>query len=185
MSLEKTIEEFEKELAGKEKRQDEVLQRSRELIRYCAKAIRHIHTEDYKSAEELAEILDTETKKLAKVAGEDFHHIAQNAYQEYVEIKAFLALMKKKDLPTPKDLGIDVLSYLNGLADCVGELRRALQLSLRAGKKKDAEYLFEKMNYIYDNMMVLKFSSSLVGQLKRKQDMVRGQIEQARSEMLR
>ncbi|MBI5037031.1 hypothetical protein HZC09_06855 [Candidatus Micrarchaeota archaeon] len=102
-----------------------------------------------------------------------------------MEIKAFLALVKKESLPTPEELKIDVLSYLNGLSDCVGELRRALQLALRADKKKEAEYFFERMNYIYNNLMVLKFSSSLVGPLKRKQDMVRGQIEQARSEMLR
>ncbi|MBI5037030.1 hypothetical protein HZC09_06850 [Candidatus Micrarchaeota archaeon] len=79
MSLEETISELEKELTAKEKRQDEVLQKSREVIRSCAKAIRHIHTEDYAEAEKLAEELDSEVKKLAKVAGEDFHHIAQNA----------------------------------------------------------------------------------------------------------
>lgn len=185
LTLEKTIEEFEKELTEKEKRQDEVLQRSRELIRYCAKAIRHIHTGDYNQAEEVVKQLDAEVEKLEKAAGGDFAHIAQNAYQEYAEIKCFLALTHRKKLPTPSDLGIGVISYLSGLADCVGELRRALQLALRAGKKEDAEYLFEKMNYIYDNLMVLKFSSSLVGPLKRKQDVIRGQIEQARSEMLR
>ena len=41
------------------------------------------------------------------------------------------------------------------------------------------------MNEIYDHLMVLKYSGSLVGPLKHKQDMVRGQVEHARSEMLR
>lgn len=185
MTLEKTVSELEKKLTDQEKRQDEVLSLSREIIRLCAKAIRHYHTGNPAEAKTVLKNLDGDVKRLSKVSGEDFQHIAQNAYQEYAEIACLSALLEREKLPTPSDLGIDTLSYLAGVADCVGELRRSLQLSLRAGKKEDAEYLFEKMNYIYDNLMVLKFSSSLVGPLKRKQDMVRGQVEQARSEMLR
>ncbi len=185
MTLEKTVDALDKKFAQQEKAQDAALSQSRLVIRDCAKAIRHLHTGHADDAHAVIKTLDADVKKLQKAAGEDFAHIATSAYQEYAEIKCLLALLEKKDLPTPSDLGIDPLSYLAGLADCVGELRRSLQLALKAGKKKDAEYLFKKMNYIYDNLMVLKYSSSIVGPLKRKQDMIRGQVEQARSEMLR
>ncbi|MBI4361099.1 hypothetical protein HY572_04995 [Candidatus Micrarchaeota archaeon] len=184
MSLEKTIARIDGELSEKEKRQDVVLADSRVVIRNCAKAIRHLHTGDMAEAKKVVKALDADVAALKKVA-QDFEHIASSAYQEYVEIKCLLSLLEKKELPTPGDLKVDDQSYLAGLADCVGELRRSLQLALKAGKKKDADYLFGKMNYIYDHLMLLKYSSSLVGPLKRKQDMIRSQVEQARSELLR
>ncbi|MDP2717111.1 MAG: hypothetical protein Q8P02_00030 [Candidatus Micrarchaeota archaeon] len=185
MTLEKTINRIDAELSEKEKRQDVVLQHTRLVIRDCAKAIRQLHTGQFKEADVLVKDLDVHVKDLQDSAGKDFYHIGQQAYQEYAEIKCLIALVHKKPLPSPEDLGLDDQSYLAGLADCVGELRRSLQLALRDDKKKEAEYFFEQMNHIYDNLMVLKYSSSLVGPLKRKQDMVRGQVEHARSEMLR
>ncbi len=185
MTLESTISRIDGELAAREKRQDTVLQHTRLVIRDCAKAIRHLHTGQFVEADSLVKDLDAHVRDLEKSAAKDFYHIGQQAYQEYAEIKCLIALVHKKPLPSPEELGLDDQSYLAGLADCVGELRRSLQLALRDGNKKEAEYFFEKMNHIYDNLMVLKYSSSLVGPLKRKQDMVRGQVEHARSEMLR
>lgn len=182
--LEKTIQEIMKELDDKEKRQDVVLQASRDAIRDCAKAIRCLHTDERKECLTLVKKLDDKIKKL-KAVDEGLENISFSAYQEYAEIKCLLALLDHGELPDEKALGISWQAYLSGLADCVGELRRALQLSLKKQDAKQAEYLFKQMNYIYDNLMVLKYSSSLVGALKRKQDMIRSQVEQARSEMLR
>ncbi|HLD76355.1 MAG TPA: hypothetical protein VI874_05010, partial [Candidatus Norongarragalinales archaeon] len=126
MTLEKTISDLEKKLVDKEKRQDEVLSLSREIIRLCAKAIRHYHTGNPDEAKNVMKLLETGVKKLTKSSAGDFDHIAQNAYQEYAEIMCLSALLERVKLPTPTDLGIDVLSYLAGLADCVGELRRSL-----------------------------------------------------------
>ena len=182
--LSESIAEIDAKLHEMEKRQDAVLTASREIIRDCAKAIRFIHTDDLKSCEKTVSEMEKKIIELKKVE-KDFEHISQQSYQEIVEIKTLLALFKRKDIPSMEELKVDYQAYLSGLADCVGELRRALQLSLRKGKKDDAEYYFEKMNEIYDNLMILKYSSSLVGPLKRKQDVLRSQIEQARSEMLR
>ena len=57
-------------------------------------------------------------------------------------------------------------------------------IALRNRNRKKAEYLFDCMESIYDNLMVLKYSSSLVGALKPKQDSIRGQVEKARGELL-
>ncbi|HLC38298.1 MAG TPA: hypothetical protein VJI71_02485 [Candidatus Norongarragalinales archaeon] len=57
-------------------------------------------------------------------------------------------------------------------------------IALRHKNRKEAEYLFESMESIYDKLMVLKYSSSLVGALKSKQDSIRAQVEKARSELL-
>ena len=179
-----TVENLCKELDEKEKRQDKVLTASREAIRLCARAIRDIHTNDVKLAKKSITELENKLEELRGVE-KDFEHISKQAYQEYAEIKLFFAISQKQKIPTAKELNIPVESYLSGFADCVGELRRALQLALKDGNKKDAEYYFEAMNEIYEELMLLKYSKSLVGSLKPKQDMVRGQLEHARSEILK
>jgi len=184
MNLSEIIEEITKELEELEKRQDFALQKTRLVVRDCARAIKLLHTNNFKQAKELAKKLDAQVKELRE-NDKGFENIVFTAYQEYAEVKTLLALLEKTSVPDYKQLGIPWLPYLSGLADCVGELRRALQLALREGKREEAEYYFKKMNELYDELMVLKFSSSLVGALRRKQDVLRSQVEQARSEMLR
>ncbi|MFH1247379.1 MAG: hypothetical protein V1644_03285 [Candidatus Micrarchaeota archaeon] len=182
--LGEVVGQLASELSAKEKGQDKILSLSREFIRDCAKAIRHLHTEN---PVEAREIMDTLKKKVAelKKAGVDFPRIIDTPLQEYAEIMIFSAVVDKKEVPTPEDLEIPVEPYLAGFLDASGEMRRSLQLALKEGKNSDAEYYFQCMNDIYNEMMLLKFSSSLVGNLKRKQDVLRGQLENARSEMLR
>lgn len=181
--FEDAIADVDRLLAEQEKRQDAVLQLQRELVRDCAKAIKCLHVGDLQGCEKLLPSIDEQVAALKKI-DKDFEHISQQAYQEVVEIKVLDAVFKRKEIPTYEDLNVEFRPWLSGLADAVGELRRALQLALRDGKRQDAEYYFKQMNRIYDNLMVLKYSGSLVGALKAKQDMVRGQVEHARSEML-
>ena len=56
--------------------------------------------------------------------------------------------------------------------------------SLRHGKKKDAEGYFQMMEGIYDALLPLRFSNSVLPEFRRKQDVARIQIEQARGELL-
>jgi len=182
--LEKAVAKIVKTLSDKEKRQDQIIPLTREIIRDCALAIKAVHASELGEAEaKLAEI-EPKIKKLHSL-DEELENVSQQCYQEYAEIKCLDAIMRRKPIPSFEELGIESIAWLSGLADCVGELRRAVQLALSDGKKEDAEYYFGKMNAIYENLMVIKFSSSLVGPLKHKQDVIRGQIEQARSEMLR
>ncbi|MBU1198079.1 hypothetical protein KJ765_06255 [Candidatus Micrarchaeota archaeon] len=182
--LDRAMQVIDAQLSEKESRQENVLRANREIIRDCAKAIKYLHVGDFKACEELLPQIDVKVAAMKNV-DRDFEHISQQAYQEVVEIKVLNAIYKKQPIPDYTDLNVDFKPWLSGLADVVGELRRALQLALRANRKEDAEYYFEKMNELYDNLMVLKYSASLVGALKHKQDMVRSQVEHARSEMLK
>ncbi len=182
--LGKVVNQLVDRLTEKEKSQDKVLTLSREFIRECAKAIRHLHTDNPTEAKKIMAGLKAKLNELKEV-GKDFPHIIDTPMQEYAEITIFSAVVDKKELPTPADLGIPVEPYLAGFLDASGEMRRSLQLSLKEGKHEEAEYYFQCMNDIYNELMLLKFSASLVGNLKRKQDVLRAQLEHARSEMLR
>jgi translin len=87
--------------------------------------------------------------------------------------------------PTYSELGMPFEPYLLGLCDLVGELRREMLEMLKKGKKKEAEKYFELMSGIYDELMPIRFSNSLLPNFRKKQDVARGQVEQARSELVR
>ena len=71
-----------------------------------------------------------------------------------------------------------------GLLDSVGELKREMYESIRKGKKKDAERYFALMEEIFDALLPLRFSNAVLPDFRRKQDVARIQIEQARGELL-
>jgi len=56
--------------------------------------------------------------------------------------------------------------------------------SLRHGRKDDAQKFFEMMELIYDELLPLRFSNAVLPEFRRKQDVARIQIEQARGELL-
>ena len=167
----------------KEQRQDQVLRLSREIVRLSARAIKDIHTGE---KDELAHsLIELEAKvNEIKAVDDGFEHISAHCFQEYSEIKCLLAVFEQAELPDAKGLGIPAEAYLGGVADCVGEIRRSLQIALKNGDFAKAEYFFARMNDIYDNLMLLKYSSSIIGPLKQKQDAARSAIDHARSEML-
>ncbi len=182
-NLGNTIDKIAKKLDEMERRQDEVLALNRELVRDCAKTISSVHSGDLKNAKEFERKADENAKKLFALQKE-LEKNASGAFQEYAEVKCLMAILEKKPLPDYEKLGVDYRAFLSGLADTVGELRRAMLIALRHKNRKEAEYLFESMESIYDKLMVLKYSSSLVGALKSKQDSIRAQVEKARSELL-
>lgn len=181
--LPKTISSIAKKLDEMEKRQDQVLALTREIVRDCANAIKCVHTSELKEAKEREKEIEGKIRKLSQLK-QGFEGTSAVAFQEYVEISCLLAILGKQPLPDYEKIGLDYRQFLSGLADTVGELHRAMLIALRHKDRKKAEYLFDCMETIYDNLMVLKYSSSLVGSLKPKQDSIRGQVEKARGELL-
>ena len=90
--------------------------------------------------------------------------------------------MLKKDLPDPDELQTTYSSYLMGLCDLVGELRRTVLDSIRLGKQKNADEYLTMMEEIYDVILRFDYPSGLVP-IKKKQDMVRGLLEKTRGEL--
>lgn len=183
MNLNLGIDEMIKVLEKREREQDEVLRGTRELIRHCSKAIKAIHAKELKLAMDEISGAEKLMKKLQKA--EQFKYMLMQSYQEFVEMKVLLAIISKKEVPAYKELGVPFESYLLGLCDCIGELRREMLESLKRGKKKDAQYYFDAMSAIYEQMIPLRFSNSLLPNFRKKQDVARMQVEQARSELLR
>jgi len=183
MKLNLGIETMIKELEKREKEQDRLIPYTPEVVRHCSNAIKAIHAREMKVAMQHMHEIDKALPELCKTT--DFPHLTEHALQEIIEAKALFAIIERKKIPTYQELKVPFEAYLLGLADCIGELRREMLESLRHGKKKDAEYYFEVMSAMYEAMVPLRFSDSLLPNFRRKQDVARSQVEQARSELVR
>ena len=185
-NLDKIVDKIEKSIDDKDKIREQALRSSREIIIGCRKAIQCIHQElmkDAKSNIKNASVKLQELYNLTEKHPELYHAgFVENAAQELVEASCLYNVMKGKDLPDPDEIKTTYSSYLLGLCDLVGELRRTALDSIRAGEAKDADDYLNIMEEIYDVIIRFDYPSGLIP-IKKKQDMVRNLMERTRGEL--
>jgi len=185
-NLDKIVDKIEKSIDDKDKIRERALRTSREIIIGCRKSIQSIHQNSMKPANDNIKKASKSLSELYQITEghPDLFHagFVENAAQELVEASCFYNIMKGKDLPDPDKLQTTYSSYLMGLCDLVGELRRASLDSIREGKTKRADKYLDMMENIYDMIIRFDYPSGLIP-IKKKQDMVRGLIERTRGEL--
>src|SRR5262245_17170315 len=132
------------------KLRDQALAEARQLTRACSLAIRAVHRSD----EAVMEGHLKEARHLANKLREDLRNYpslyyagyTQDALKEFVEASVTCALILNQQLQTPEDLQVEEFTYLNGLAEVVGELRRRILDILRSGYSEEAERLLGFMD---------------------------------------
>ena len=185
-NLDNIVDKIEKSIDDKELIREKALRSSRDIIINCRKAIQLIHQNKKKDAKKNIGRASTQLGELYKITKNypELYHagFVENAAQELVEASCFYNIMLKKDLPDPDELQTTYRSYLMGLCDLVGELRRTVLDSIRLGKQKNADEYLTMMEEIYDVILRFDYPSGLVP-IKKKQDMVRGLLEKTRGEL--
>jgi translin len=171
------------ELEKREKEQDGILSSTREIIRHCSNGIKLMHSGEMAKAR--AEIASAQKKIAPHSKTRQFGYLLGQTWQEIAEARLLLAAVEKKPLPGWEELSMPFEPYLLGLCDLVGELRREMLEMLKKGKTSEAERYFELMSAIYDELLPIRFSNSLLPNFRKKQDVARSQVEQARSELVR
>jgi translin len=166
---------------------DKALAQARQLTRACSLAIRAVHRDD---ANEMNERL-AEAHKLAETLTTDlqdhpdlfFAGYTQDALKEYVEANVTCALIQNQPLLTPEELGVVNATYLNGLAEVVGELRRRILDILRHGYSEEAERLLGYMDEIYSVLVTIDYPDAITNGLRRQTDIARSIIEKTRGDI--
>jgi translin len=157
------------------------------LTRDCSLAIRAVHRDD---KEEMREHLDDAQKLAEKLrsmlaAHPDLYYAGytQDALKEFVEAMVTCALIQNQPLLTPAELGVENATYLNGLAEVVGELRRRTLDILRHGYSQEAERLLGYMDEIYSVLVTIDYPDAITNGLRRQTDLARGIIEKTRGDV--
>jgi len=177
------LDQFREKHATRER----AIQASREVIRTSANAIRAIHRNELEQAKaqvETAGALVADTKALL-AAHPDLYHTGytQDAQKEFAEASCVYAFIAQTDVPMPADIGVEVSSYLNGMAEAASELRRYILDSLRRDDDSRCEELMRQMDDVYNILVVMDFPDALTGGLRRTTDQLRGVLERTRGDL--
>ena len=186
-NLERIINGITADLTRRNLIRDATLQRSRELIRFCANSIRATHRHEYDEAERLlGEARDAAATMVADAqAYADIYYAGylQDALKELAEAGITLAIVTGKNLPDPDAWKIEYPAYLNGLGEAMGELRRFALDSMRRDDIAEAERMLAVMDDVYSYLVTIDFPDALTGGLRRTTDMVRGVVERTRGDL--
>ena len=169
------------------KLRDQALTEARQLTRACSLAIRAVHRDDRAVMEGQL----NEARYLANKLREELRDhpslyytgYTQDALKEFVEASITCALILNQSLPTPAELQVEEATYLNGLAEVVGELRRRTLDILRSGYSEEAERLLGFMDEIYSVLVTMDYPDAITNGLRRQTDLARGIIEKTRGDV--
>ncbi len=174
-------------LAAKNAARDRALERSRQMVRHCAHAIRAVHRDERDAAREFlaqaAAVAAALRDDLAPYPDLYYAGYTQDALKELAEANIVFAVTAGDPLPEPDQLGVEYAAYLNGLGEAAGELRRRCLDILRHDHSDEAERLLAAMDEIYALLVTVDYPDAITGGLRRTTDMVRGVSERTRGDL--
>ncbi len=107
----------------------------------------------------------------------------QDSLKEFAEASITCALIHHEPLPTPEELDLPAPTYLNGLAESVGEMRRRCLDMLRQDNSAEAERLLSHMDDIYSILVTMDYPDAITNGLRRQTDIIRAIIERTRGDV--
>jgi translin len=166
---------------------DRALSQSRLLTRHCANAIRAVHREEndlaLQNLGEARQLAQALREGLAEYPDLYYAGYTQDALKEYAEASLVYALILDEPLPAPEELLVEHNTYLQGLAEAAGELRRRCMDILRHRHSKEAERLLGAMDDIYTILVTMDYPDAITGGLRRLTDITRGVTERTRGDL--
>lgn len=185
--LNEIAEEALEALASRHKTREMALELSRRLIRHSANTIRAVHRGEFEKAKEMLDegrvVVEQFNTDLAEERGIYEAGYVQDALKEYAEASITYALLADQPIPSPDELRIDYPAYLNGLAEAMGEMRRAILDLMRRGELEQGEALLKIMDEVYGILVTVDYPDAITRKLRRTTDMVRGVLERTRGDL--
>jgi len=176
-----SLPKISKELERTNSSREFLIKNNRSVVINCSQAIISIHKKDLVTAKKKIKKAKEELTKLKQKAGGDLNRYVLTPEQELVEAVSLLSIIEGKDIPSYKSLKISGESYILGLLDCIGELKRQVIDTIRVGNLKKAESLFDVMENLY--LMLYPFATydKIVKESRRKLDVNRSLVEDTRT----
>ena len=186
-NLEPIIEKIRLSFDARTAARDQALAQARLVTRHSANAIRAIHRDQSDLAQqhldEAHRLVSSIQASLKDYPDLYYAGYTQDALKEFVEATITCILIENHPLPSPEELGMVESTYLNGLAEVVGELRRRCLDILRQGYSHEAERLLGYMDDIYAMLVTLDYPDAITSGLRRQTDLVRGILERTRGDL--
>ncbi len=186
--LEQIAEQIRLDFDAQNEARDKALVQTRTLTRHCAHAIRAIHRQDRNQANEELMQAGKIVQTLCTTLKSEHPYLyyagyTQDALKEFAEAKIVFALVDDEALPTPDELEMEPATYMKGLSEAVGELRRRILDILRGGHSQEAERLLQHMDEIYAVLVTMDYPDAVTYGLRRQTDICRSIIERTRGDI--
>ncbi len=175
-----SLNKIAKSLSEVQDAREFLLKNTREIIILCSKSIISVHKGDMKSAKNNLKQADVLLKKYKKKATPDLRRYMITPEQEFVEAASLIAIVEKNEIPSEKELDVMSESYVLGLMDCVGELKRMIFDKIRIGDIDNASRVFEIMENLYLYLYPFSMYDKVVKEARRKIDVDRILVDDAR-----
>ncbi|MQL55093.1 haloacid dehalogenase [Acidianus ambivalens] len=187
------IEEIQSYLDGIEKKlterfdnREKLLLLSRELIRVCGETISLSHRQKKEEALKKYEEAIQKAKEIEQIVNqypELLYGDVGTSFQELAEASVVINMYFGGKLYLADELGIPDMYYVLGIADAVGEMRRAILEFLRKGDYENADKFFNYMETIYEELWKFEYPKSLIPGLRQKIDALRRILEETRHDL--
>jgi translin len=175
------------QLTDRNRDREQALAVSREVVRSSANAIRAVHRADFDEARELVQKGAARLKEAEHIRVDNpliyNAGFMNDARKEFTEANVTLAVISGGPLPRLEDLGVDPSSYLNGMAEVIGELRRYILDRLRSDEVERCQEMMEVMDEIYGVLVTVDFPEAVTGGLRHTTDAMRGILERTRGDL--
>lgn len=176
-----SLDQINAELQNVEERREILIKNTRDIIMLCSKSIIALHNNEMNNAcikISQAKIMLDKFKEYAKTDLQKYIAVAE---QEFVEAYVLKSIVEESSLPGKTELNVSGSSYLTGLLDCIGEVKRMVYDRMRAGKAEDATKLFAIMQDLYSIVYPFAVYDNLIPGLRRKLDVSKMLIEDIRA----
>ncbi|MDE2779778.1 MAG: haloacid dehalogenase [Chloroflexota bacterium] len=174
-------------LTRRHQAREQALAVSREVIRFSANAIRAVHRGDFDDARQLIDRAGQRLQETRHIRDENpeiyYAGFLSDARKEFTEASITLAVISRSDIPDPDAIDVDAPSYLNGMAEVIGELRRYILDALRRDSSDHCEEFMDVMDEIYGILVTIDFPEGVTGGLRRSTDAMRGVLERTRGDL--
>ena len=158
-----------------------LLKNSREIIVLCSRSIIATHKGDLKIGKKNAQQAEILLKKYRKKLNVNLKRYLVTPEQEFVEAIALIAIAEKKEVPSSQKLAVMSESYVLGLLDCIGELKRMVFDKLRNNEIEESVRIFDIMENLYLQLYIFSMYDKVVKEARRKIDVNRMLVEDVRS----
>ncbi len=181
-------EKIERRLVSLNEIRDDLMRLSRDVVKYSGRSIESFHRKQINQTEQNLEKAENNLIELTKILEtEPFFYqlgLVNVALQEYTEAKLLLDIVEKGKFSTVEELKVTEQTYLLGIADLIGELRRYILEKLLDNEIEDAKSVYNTMKEIYGTFMQIDYGKNLVSDFRRKKDIARVLIERTLSDLL-
>jgi translin len=176
-----SLDQINAELQDVEERREILIKNTRDIVMLCSKSIIALHNNEKDDARNKISQAKVMLDKFKEYAKTDLHKYIAVAEQEFVEAYVLKSIVEESLLPSKTELNVFGSSYLTGLLDCIGEVKRMVYDRMRVGKADDAIKLFTIMQDLYSIVYPFAVYDNLIPGLRRKLDVSKMLIEDIRA----